>query len=100
MTDTSDNSNRYRVSSKFILLKIGIGFGLFALTYSWGSDIYYNSFGEKSISHLIGTVALITILYFLTKTKIIEYDNIKCVLYVFDSKRKFEYEIPVEKIDK
>jgi hypothetical protein len=100
MTNTHANSNRYRVSSKFILLKIGIYFGLLALIYSWGSDIYNHSFGEKSIAHLIGTVALVGILYLLTKTKIIEYDDIKCILYIFNSKGKFENEIPVEKIDK
>lgn len=100
MTYTIDNSNRYRVSSKFLLIKIAICFGLFALTYSWGSDVYTHTFGEKSIAHLVGTVFLVGIFYFLTKAKTIEYDDVKCILYVYDSKGKLEREIPVEQIDK
>jgi hypothetical protein len=32
--------------------------------------------------------------------KIIEYDDLKCILYVLDWKRKTEIQIPIEKIDK
>jgi len=100
MTDVSENPNLYRVSSKFIIAKIAIGIGLFALIYSWGSDIYNQTFTQKTAAHVLGTLMLTGLFYFLTKTKTIKYDDIKCRLYVFNSKGQFEVEIPVEKIDK
>jgi hypothetical protein len=98
MTDNADDTHRYRISSKFILPKIFICIGLFVFTYSWSTDIYNQIFGEKSIAHLFGTGFLGVILYYLSKVKIVDYDSIKCIIYVFDPKGKFESEIPVERI--
>ncbi len=50
---------------------------------------------------LIGAISLFSfMLYYLKTRRIIEYDDIKHILYVLDSKGTLMYEVPVEKIDK
>jgi hypothetical protein len=64
-------------------------------------DIQSNSFTQQSIIGLIlGALALTGLLYFVSTRKRIDYDDIKQTLYVVDTKRDTEIEIPVENIDK
>lgn len=64
-------------------------------------EIRNDTINQKSITGLtLGTVALTAIFYFVNTRKRIDYDDIKLVLYVVDTERQTEIEIPVEKIDK
>jgi hypothetical protein len=59
------------------------------------------NFNEKSITGLtLGTIALTAIFYFVSTRKRIDYDDIKQTLYVVDTKKDTEIEVPVENIDK
>jgi hypothetical protein len=100
MSNNLNNPNRYRVSSKYFIQKILIGIALLYLTYRWGKDVVNQTFTQSSVALILGTLFLGALLYFLTKIKTIEYDDVKCILYILDSTGKFETEIPVERIDK
>ncbi|SHG05062.1 hypothetical protein [Flavisolibacter ginsengisoli] len=98
---TTDNSNRYRVSTKFTLTKVFVFIGLFSIVFSTIREIGNDTFSQKSITGLsLGTIVLTGLLVFVYTRKRIDYDDIKQILYVVDTKRQTEIEIPVEKIDK
>ncbi len=98
---TTDNPNRFRVSTKFTIVKIFVFVGLFAIILNLIKEIQNNSLNQKSITGLsLGTLALTGLLYFVSTRKRIDYDDIKQTLYVVDTKNQTEIEIPVEKIDK
>ena len=98
---TTENPNRYRVSTNFTMVKIFVLVGLFSIVFNIIRDIRNDGFNQKSITGLtLGAVALTSLLYFVTTRKRIDYDDIKQALYVVDTKRLVETEIPVEKIDK
>ncbi len=100
-TLTIDNSNRHRISTKFTVIKIVLLFGLFSIAYNLIKDIRNDTCTQNSIAGLtLGTIAVTGLLYFVSTRKRIDYDDIKQTLYVVDTKRHTEIEIPVEKIDK
>jgi hypothetical protein len=75
--------------------------GLFSIVFSTIREIGNDTFSQKSITGLsLGTIALTGLLVFVYTRKRIDYDDIKQILYVVDTKRQTEIEIPVEKIDK
>ena len=98
---TVDSPNRYRVSTKFIIVKVVACIGLFSIIFNLFRNTSHDTFNQKSIIGLtLGTIAFTGILYFVSTRKRIDYDDIKQTLYVVDTKRQTEIEIPVEKIDK
>ena len=98
---TADNQNRYRVSTKFTILKIGILVGLFSIIFNLVRDFRNDTFTSKSIAGLtLGGIAMTGILYFVSTMKRIDYDDIKQTLYIVNTKAQTEIEVPVEKIDK
>lgn len=97
----ADNSNRYRVSTKFTILKIGLFVGLFSIIFNLIRDFRNDTFTSKSITGLtLGGIALTAIYYFVSTRKRIDYDDIKQTLYIVDTKKQTETEILVEQIDK
>jgi hypothetical protein len=75
--------------------------GLFSIVFSTIREIGNDTFSQKSITGLsLGTIVLTGLLVFVYTRKRIDYDDIKQILYVVDTKRQTEIEIPVEKIDK
>ena len=98
---TADNQNRYRVSTKFTILKIGILVGLFSIIFNLVRDFRNDTFISKSIAGLtLGGIAMTGIFYFVSTMKRIDYDDIKQTLYIVNTKAQTEIEVPVEKIDK
>jgi hypothetical protein len=98
---TEDNLNRYRVSTKFTILKLGILVGLFSIVFNLVSEFRNDTFTSKSIAGLtLGGIGLTVIFYFVSTRKRIDYDDIKQTLYIVDTKAQTEIEVPVEKIDK
>jgi hypothetical protein len=98
---TANNQNRYRVSTKFTLLKVGLLIGLLSIIINFVREIRSETFNQKSIIGLtLGTIALTGIFYFINTRKRIDYDDIKQTLHIVDPKTQTEIEVPVEKIDK
>jgi len=98
---TINNSNRFRVSTRFHLVKIFIAVGLLSIAFNLLRDIHNDTINSRSIAGLaFGTAAMVAILYFIGTRKRIDYDDIKQILYVVDTKKQTEVEIPVENIDK
>ena len=98
---TSENSNRYRISTKFTIVKIAVFIGLFSIIFNLQRDFRHDTFTYESVTGLtLSTLALAGIFYFIMTRKRIEYDDINQILYVVDTKSQLESEIPVEKIDK
>jgi len=96
-----DNPNRYRVSTRFTIVKVFVYFGLFAIIFNLIKDINNDTFSPKLLVVLgFGILLLIGVHYFVRTRKIIEYDDIKHILYVYDPKGKVKTEISVERIDK
>src|SRR6187402_2349172 len=98
MTELIDSPNRRRVSSKFYMVKVVLYIVLFVIIYNCCSDIYSKEFSEKSIAQIFGTLMIVGLMFLLSRTKTIEYDDNKCILYVLNTERQNEIEIPVEKI--
>jgi hypothetical protein len=97
---TPDNPNRYRVSSKMTILKIGLFIGLFAVVFNIVRELTDNSFSVNIFPFLFAGIVLAVIYFYINNLKQIDYDDIKQTLYVVDSKAQTEIEVPVEKIDK
>ena len=98
---TENNQNRYRVSTKFTLLKVGLLIGLLSSIINLVREVRSDTFNQKAIIGLtLGTIALTGIFYFISTRKRIDYDDIKLTLYIVDTKTQTEIEVPVEKIDK
>ena len=70
------------------------------MTYHLVKDIFNHAFTQSSAAQIVGIGMIVVVLYLLRKVKTIEYDDIKCILYVYDPRVDSEIEIPVEKIDK
>lgn len=95
------NCNRYRVSSKFTVVKLFAFIGLFSIAVSAIRDINHNALNQSSLVGLIfGTALCIGLLYFVRTRKQIEYDDIEHILYVIEPNKESQEEIPVEKIEK
>jgi hypothetical protein len=98
---TTDNSNRFRISTKFTLVKIFVFIGLFSVVFNLVREICNDTINQKSITGLtLGAVALTAVFYFVSTRKRVDYDDIKQVLYIVDTKKQTEIEVPVEKVDK
>ena len=98
---TADNQNRYRVSTKFTLLKVGLLIGLLSIVINVVREFQSDTFNQKAIIGLtLGTIVLGGIFYYIITRKRIDYDDIKQILYIVDTKAHTEIEVPVEKIDK
>ena len=83
------------------MVKIFVVVGLFAIGFSLFNEIRNESFNQElTIAISLGAIALTGLLYFVNTRKRIDYDDIKQVLYIVDTKNQTEIEIPVEKIDK
>ncbi len=96
-----NNPNRYRISSKFTIVKIAICIAFLGMALNLASNIYNNTYTQNNAAGFIfGCLFFSGLLYYLKTRKIIEYDDVKHILYVLDSKRQFYTEIPVERIDK
>jgi len=94
-----NNPNRYRVSSKFTLLKVFLPIGLFFIAFNLVREWRNNSLSTNEAMPLVFAVLmLVAVFYFVKTRKIIEYDDIKQVLYVADPNGQPETEIPVENI--
>lgn len=88
--------NRYRVSTKFTLLKIGIFIGLFSIVFNLVRDFSNDNFTSKSVIGLsLGGVGLLGALYYFSTRNRVDYDEIKQILYIVDSKSQTEIAIPV-----
>ena len=95
------NQNRYRVSTKFTLSKVGLLIGLLSIIINVVREIRSDTFNQKRITGLtLGTIALAVIFYYISTRKRIDYDDIKQILYIVDTKAQTEIEVPVENIDK
>ncbi len=82
------------------MVKIFVFVGLFSILYNLIRNIRNDTLTEKSIIGLtLGTIALTVIFYFVITRNRIDYDDIKQILYVVDTKKQIEIEIPVENID-
>ena len=98
---TLTKPNRYRVSSKFPVIKFIIGVLILSIIISIIKHISDNTITSKVILGLtVETALILALLYFIRKWKQIDYDDIKQVLYVVDLKKQMEIEVPVERIDK
>lgn len=98
---THDNPNRYRISTKFTIVKIFVFVVLFSIVFNVIRDLRNDNLNQKSIfGYSVGSVALLGIIYFVSTRKRIDYDDIKQCLYIVDTKNETETEIPVEQIDR
>lgn len=96
-----DSPNRHRISTKFIMVKIVIYIGFASILFNVIKNINHNTITrEDTLGLIFGSLLSGAILYYLNTRKIIEYDDVKLILYAIDSKRQLETEIPVERIDK
>jgi len=98
---TGDNFNRYRISTNFTVLKIGIVILLFSVVFFFIKEVRNETFNYNSIAGLaIAGLTLTAIFYYISTRKRIDYDDIKQKLYIVDEKKQTEIEVPVENIDK
>lgn len=97
---TLNNQNRYRVSSKMTILKIGLFIGLFAIVFNIVKELKNNSFSLNILPFLFVGIALTVTYFYINNLKQIDYDDIKQIVYIVDTKAQTEIEIPVDKIDK
>jgi hypothetical protein len=98
---TVDNFNRYRISTNFKILKIGIAILLFSIVFFLVKEFRNETFNYNSIAGLaIAGLSLTGIFYYISTRKRIDYDDIKQKLYIVDEKKLTEIEVPVENIDK
>ena len=96
----TNNQNRYRVSTKFTLLKVGLLIVLLSIIINFVREIRSDTFNQKAIIGLtLGTIALTGIFYFISTRKRIDYDDNKQTLCIVDTKTQTEIEVPVENID-
>ena len=96
-----NNQNRYRVSTKFTLLKVGLLIVLLSIIINFVREIRSDTFNQKALIGLtLGTIALIGFFYYISTRKRIDYDDIKQTLYIVDTKTQTEIVVPVENIDK
>ena len=96
----TNNQNRYRVSTKFTLLKVGLLIVLLSIIINFVREIQSDTFNQKAIIGLtLVTIALTGIFYFISTRKRIDYDDNKQTLYIVDTKTQTEIEVPVENID-
>ena len=96
----ANNQNRYRVTTKFTLLKVGLLIVLLSIVINFVRKIRSDTFNQKAIIGLtLGTIALTGIFCFISTIKRIEYDDIKQTLYIVDTKTQKEIEVPVQNID-
>ncbi len=99
MTDI--NPNRQRISSDFALEKIILILLMLTFSFFFYVNIYDHTLTLSTGSGMLaGIIALGVVYYFVNRSNIIEYDDIKQVLYVLDHKHENEIEIPLEKIEK
>ena len=62
-----NNQNRYRVSTKFTLLKVGLLIVLLSIIINFVREIRSETFNQKAIISLaLGIIALIGIIYFIS----------------------------------
>ena len=98
---TTNNPNRFRISSNFIVIRIIIGFGIIGLLFDLIPDIVTGTSNPMSIwTRVFGILPLLGILYYFSTRKRIDYDDINQILYIVDIKNQLETSIPVENIDK
>jgi len=98
---TLDNSNRYRVSTRFTIAKIIVCLALLLIIANLINDTLNGSItGKSSLPLAFGILVLGGILYYVCTRDILEYDDVKKVVYVLNNRRQNEKEIPVEKIEK
>lgn len=98
---TGDNNNRYRISTNFLVLKIGILILLFSVVFFLVKEARNETINYISMAGLaIAGLSLAGIFYYISTRKRIDYDDIKQKLYIVDEKMQTEIEVPVENIDK
>jgi len=97
----TENSNRYRINTKFTSLKV-IGYIVFFCTLgnlAW--QMYNQTFRQETLVPTLVVVSFAAgMLYFISKQKIVEYDELKQTLYRVGGKQQPETVIPVESISK
>ena len=96
----TNNPHRYRVSSRMPLLKIGCILFIVILLFNLVKAIENNSAGLNILPYVLGAIILAGLFYFLHNLKRIDYDDIKQILYIVDTKNLMEIEVPVERIEK
>lgn len=96
----TENLNRYRVSSKMILLKVGIFIGIFTITFNIIRALKEHTLSLTVLPLVFAGLLLTWIYFYVNNLKQIDYDDIKQTLYIVDTKKQTEIEVPVEKIDK
>jgi hypothetical protein len=98
---TVTKPNRYRVSSKFPVIKFVICVFFLSIVINIVRNITNNAITLNVILGLtVETVIILALLYFIQTRKQIDYDDIKQVLYLVDVRKQVEIEVPVERIDK
>ena len=98
---TGDNYNRYRISTNFLVLKIGIFILFFSVVFSLVKEARNETINYIYMAGLaIAGLSLAGIFYYISTRKRIDYDDIKQKLYIVDEKMQTEIEVPVENIDK
>ena len=98
---TTDDLNRYRISTNFTFLKVIIVVLFLFLVFNLVSDIRKDAVSPKSVfGRSFILLALAGIFNFLRTRKRVDYDDVKQMIYLVDTKAQTEIEIPVEKVDK
>jgi len=96
-----DNSNRYRVSTNFLIAKIIIAaFLLITLLHLVNGILNHSVTGTNIASQGLIIIILTLVFYYVSTRKRIDYDEVKQIMYIVDTKNQTETAIPVEKIDK
>ena len=96
----TESSNRYRVSAKLTMVRVGIFICLFAIIVNIIREFEDNLISITIIPFLFAGVMLTAIYYYISNLKRIDYDDIRQTLYIVDTKSQSEIEVPVENIDK
>ncbi len=98
---TTVEPNRYRISTRFILLKI---FGIIVMLmagYQISFGIYHKNYHWKDLPAMAVVIVIVGLLLYLVFTRNrIDYDGANGILYSINARRKTEEAIPVEKVDK
>ena len=75
--------------------------GLFSVVFNLLKEIRGHTFTQTSITGLtLAAIGLTAIFYYVVTRRRIDYDDIKEIIYLVDTKRQIEVKIPVEHIDK
>jgi len=91
-------NGRKRISSSFILTKIGIGIGTFASCYNVIYHFINDKIDEVTFLFSFIIIALIFIYFFINRQIQVDYNYLTETIYIIDKKQLTEIAVPIKRV--